>query len=159
MRARTESALLLVAAALVCAFVASFALGMLRDDPMADAEPPVRIADPPPASPAVDVAEAGARVEVLNASGTSGLARRATDVLRAAGFDVVYFGNASGATAAAADSGSVVIDRIEDRARAQAVARALGIARVLTRADTFLLLDATVVLGTDWPARPDSTER
>ena len=159
MRARTESALLLVAAAIVCAFIASFVLGMLRDDPAADAAPPVRIADPPPAAPALELAEAGARVEVLNASGTSGLARRATDALRAAGFDVVYFGNASGATAAAADSGSVVIDRIEDVTRAQAVARALGIARVLTRADTSLLLDATVVLGKDWPARPDSTER
>jgi LytR cell envelope-related transcriptional attenuator len=160
MRARTESALLLVAAALVCAFVASFALGMLAGDDPAGGEPQVRIADPPPASPPpVRVTEAAARVEVLNASGTSGLARRATEALRTAGFDVVYFGNASGATAASADSGSIVIDRIGELARAEAVARALGIGRVITRADASLLLDATVVLGKDWPVRPDSMER
>jgi len=160
MRARTESAILLVAGALVCAFVTSFALGMFSGDPADDAQPQVRIADPPPAAPpAVRVPEADARVEVLNASGTAGLARRATDALRTAGFDVVFFGNASGATAAAADSGSVVIDRIGNAERAQAVARALGISRVVTRADSSLLLDATVVLGRDWPARPASTQR
>jgi hypothetical protein len=160
MRARTESALLLVAGALVCAFIGSFALGMLAGDTGPPDDGEVRSADPPPASPpALHIGEPGARVEVLNASGTAGLARRATEALRAAGFDVVYFGNAGPATAASADSGSVVIDRIADPVRARAVADALGIARVITTEDSTLLLDATVVIGKDWLQPPDSLGR
>ena len=92
---------------------------------------------------------ARARVEVLNAAGTAGLARLATHTLRTAGFDVVYFGNAAGERA---DS-SVVIDRVGDVERARAVAAALGIERVVTQPDSTLYLDVSVVLGREWRPR------
>jgi hypothetical protein len=86
------------------------------------------------------------RVEVLNASGRGGMARAATEHLRDGGFDVVFFGNASGFDG---DS-SVVIDRIGDDAIARAAARRLDITRVITQRDTTLFLDATVIVGRDW---------
>lgn len=85
-------------------------------------------------------------MEVLNAAGRPGLARRGTERLRARGFDVVYFGNATGDRA---DS-SVVIDRTGNLAAARAVADALGIRNVISRPDFNLYLDATVVLASDW---------
>jgi hypothetical protein len=151
MRARTESALLVVALALVGAFVASFALGLIGERAPDSAEPPVSAADAAPAASAPDTttppAEPAVRVEVLNASGASGLARRATDVLRRAGFDVVFYGNAP--DSASADS-TVVLDRGGDSGRAVAVARALGTGSVRTAVDSTLLLDVTVWLGRDW---------
>ena len=85
------------------------------------------------------------RVEVLNAAGRAGLAREATRTLRDAGFDVVYFGNSTAGT----DS-SVVIHRAGSVEVAHAAAAALGIRQVVTREDTTLLVDATVILGSDW---------
>ena len=90
------------------------------------------------------------KVEVLNASGKTGLARRATFALRDAGFDVVRFDNAEhrDSTLVLARSGR------EDWARL--VARALGGARVESRPDSLRYLDVTVLLGADWrpPAKP-----
>jgi hypothetical protein len=85
------------------------------------------------------------RVEVLNGAGVPGLARDVTRDLRAAGFDVVYYGNA---TRSDQDS-TLVIDRIGNPAAAAAVAAALGVMRVETALDTTLYLEATVVLGRD----------
>jgi hypothetical protein len=153
MRARTESALLVVALALAGAFVASFALGIIGDrTPDSREPPPVSATDPAPASTVPDSstpAEPAVRVEVLNASGESGLARRATDVLRRAGFDVVFYGNAPDSVSA--DS-TVVLDRVGEAARAQAVARALGLGTVRSLVDPALVLDVTVWLGKDWAA-------
>lgn len=131
-----------VVALLVCiAFVASFGLGLGRGSA------------PPPADligdnglQVIDAPVAAGRVEVLNGSGRSGMARAVTGRLRAAGFDVVFFGNAP----ASAGDTTVVIDRIGDDAVARAVAEHLGIGRVISQPDTALYLDATVVLGTDW---------
>jgi hypothetical protein len=93
------------------------------------------------------------RIEVLNGAGVPGLARDATDRLRGVGFDVVFFGNAGRFD----HSRSVVLDRTGDLARARAVATALGIDSVATAVDSLLYVDATVVLGSDWPpAPPDS---
>jgi hypothetical protein len=143
-----------VALLLCAAFIASFLFG-LGGRPAAPTESGATIiADPePPLRPA-------GRVEVLNASGRTGLARAVTDRLRAGGFDVVYFGNA----AASAGDSSVVLDRIGNDAVARAAARHLGIAAVRTEPDTALFLDATVIVGKDWrtaqddvaPADPDS---
>jgi len=92
------------------------------------------------------------RVEVLNAAGVTGLARRATGTLRDAGFDVVQFGNAR---SFARDS-SVVIDRVGRTDLAQAVANVLGIGNVLSEPDPNLYVEVTVLLGSNWS---DSTAR
>jgi hypothetical protein len=90
------------------------------------------------------------RVEVLNGSGKSGLARGATDLLREGGFDVVYFGNAK---ESGLDS-SVVLDRVGRVDMARAVADALGIRSVASAPDSNLYLDVTVMLGAEW-SRPN----
>ena len=91
------------------------------------------------------------RVEVLNATATRGLARRATAVLRDRGFDVVYFGN----TADRRDS-TLVLDRSGKPDLAANVVAALGAGRVEARPDTSRYLDATVLIGADWraPSKP-----
>lgn len=96
--------------------------------------------------PVVEPAAGRVRVEVLNASGRTGLARVATRHLRDRGFDVVSFGNASGR----AGQPSQVIDRVGKRAAAGDVAEALGIGRVTEEPDSSVMVDATVVLGKDW---------
>lgn len=91
------------------------------------------------------------KVEVLNASGQRGLARRATFALRDAGFDVVRFGN----DPVPRDS-TLVLSRSGHDDWAGLVARALGGARVESRPDSSRYLDVTVLLGADWrpPAKP-----
>ena len=91
------------------------------------------------------------KVEVLNASGLSGVALDATRLLRDLGFDVVYYGNAG----TYSDDPSVVLDRVGDLAKAQAVGGALGIPLARTELDSTLLLDLTVRLGPDWQ-RPEA---
>ncbi len=87
------------------------------------------------------------RVEVLNAGGIPGAAARARDLLRDAGFDVVYYGNA----ATFGRDTSVVLDRVGGLASAEAVGRSLSVASVSSEPDTSLLVDVTVLIGTDWP--------
>lgn len=98
------------------------------------------------------------RVEVLNAAGITGLARAATERIRSAGYDVVYFGNAS----SFGRDTSVVLDRSGRPDAARAVAAAVDVPLVLERPDTSLYLDVTVIIGRDWsgiPAAADSTPR
>lgn len=139
LRSKAEVAAAVLAFALCAAFVVSFIFG-LRDDAPPPAEPQ---AGPPELT--VPAPDAG-KIEVLNASGRSGVARTATDRLRAAGFDVVYFGNA-----AVPGDTSIVLARTNDDAVARDAARRLGIAQVRTQPDSTMFLDATVVLGNDWP--------
>jgi LytR cell envelope-related transcriptional attenuator len=91
------------------------------------------------------------RVQVLNATPTRGLARRATGYLRDRGFDVVDV-----ATAPHARDSTLVIDRSGHPEWAQLVARALGAAAVVARLDSSRYLDVTVLVGRDWtpPAEP-----
>lgn len=103
------------------------------------------VADGAP-GPVAEPAAGRVRVEVLNASGRTGLARVATRHLRDRGFDVVSFGNASGR----AGQPSQVIDRVGKRDAADDVAEALGIGRVVAEPDSSVMVDATVVLGKDW---------
>jgi hypothetical protein len=140
-RSRLESTAVLVALLMCAAFVASFLFGLRGSPPVAVLNPPSATQQEPP------VRSAG-RVEVLNASGRAGLARAATDRLRHAGYDVVFFGNAP---AAAGDS-SIVLDRTGTDAVARAAASHLGIAAVATCVDTTLFVDATVIIGADWAA-------
>jgi len=95
------------------------------------------------------------RVEVLNAGGVPGMAAEARDRLRDVGFDVVYYGNAS----RFGEETSVVLHRSGERAFAEAVARALGIAEVQTQLDPSLLLEVTVRLGVNWAEERDHSAR
>jgi|GEM_PF-339484 len=88
------------------------------------------------------------RVEVLNAGGVPGMAAQATDHLREAGFDVVYFGNAR----AFGREETTVLDRTGNPEAARAVARALGVDGVQQSLDPDLLVDVTVLLGSGWSA-------
>jgi hypothetical protein len=90
------------------------------------------------------------KVEVLNATQTRGLARRATAYLRDRGFDVVGSGNVAEQRA-----NTVVYDRSSHPEWARLVGRAMG-APVVARPDTSRYLDVTVLLGSDWrpPALP-----
>lgn len=85
------------------------------------------------------------KVEVLNASGIRGLARRGTFHVRDLGFDVV----ASGNHAERLDS-TVVIVRSGRMDWGELAAKALGGARIETRPDSSRYLDLTILLGTAW---------
>lgn len=89
-------------------------------------------------------------VEVLNANGRAGDARVGTRVLRQAGIDVVYFGNA-------AESGldsTLIIVRRGTRRVGERVRDALGRGRIEIQLDSARLLDASVLLGADFsPSR------
>ena len=94
-------------------------------------------------------ADARVKIEVLNASGERGLARRAMRYLRDRGFDVVSVGNA----ATRSDS-SVVYDWSGHPAWAAQAVRALGGARVESRPDSSRFLDLTLVLGASFRPPP-----
>ena len=91
------------------------------------------------------------RVQVINATRTRGLARRATMHLRDRGFDVVETGTESKTL----DS-TVVVDRSGHPEWARLVARALGGGRLESRPDSSRYLDVTVLLGASWrpPTEP-----
>ena len=111
----------------------------LNEAPRVPQEPP-----PPPLGVRV-------RVEVLNGGGQAGVARAATELLRDAGFDVVFFGNAGSFD----QDSSLVLDRVGEPAWASAVAEALGIHNLRSEPNPNLYLDVSVVLGRDWVA-PDT---
>jgi hypothetical protein len=91
------------------------------------------------------------RVQVLNATRTRGLARRAMLYLRDQGFDVVEVGT----TSTTRDT-TLVLDRSRHPEWARNVATSLGMARIETRPDTSRYLDVTVLIGSSWrpPAQP-----
>jgi hypothetical protein len=88
------------------------------------------------------------KVEVLNATQTRGLARKATLYLRDRGFDVVGSGNVSEQR-----TKTVVYARSGHAEWARLVGRAMG-APVVARPDSSRYLDVTVLIGADW--RPPS---
>jgi hypothetical protein len=88
-------------------------------------------------------------VEVLNASGRDGDARAGTRVLRRAGIDVVYFGNADQIL----DSTRILVRRGDARL-GERVRAVLRVGRVETAPDSGRLLDASVLLGADFTAPP-----
>lgn len=150
-----RSAALFVALALVAAFLVSAIAGIEHTGASRAAD---LAADHAAREASIDQARALAdarsvpaaatiRIEVLNGAGRAGLARDATHRLRGDGFDVVFYGNA----ARFDHSTSLVLARTGDLERARAVAASLGIDSVAVEPDSTLLLDATVVLGADWP--------
>ena len=90
-----------------------------------------------------------ARVEVLNGAGESGAAQEAAEILRGAGFDVVYFGNAADFD----NPQTRVIARVGNGGRADSVAGWLRVSRLESDLDPTMHLDATIVLGADWRRR------
>ena len=85
-------------------------------------------------------------VEVLNASGRTGLARQATRMLRRAGVDVVYLGNAPYDTLTA----SVILARDGDTVQSARVAELLGVSGTRVAPDSVRRVDVTVLLGRDF---------
>lgn len=91
-------------------------------------------------------APAGLRVvvEVLNASGTAGLAKRATFLLRDRGFDVVVWAN----DPAGRRSETLILDYTNKPEAADRLARVLGGARIERGRDSLERgLDLTVKIG------------
>src|SRR5207302_1581751 len=86
-------------------------------------------------------------VEVLNASGTPGLAKVGTRMLRRAGIDVLTYGNAP-ETVGALDSTRIVVRRGTEEV-GRRVRRALGLGRVVVQLDSARLLDASVLRAPD----------
>jgi hypothetical protein len=89
------------------------------------------------------------KVEVLNASGQRGVARRAMLYLRQLGFDVVSVGNAP-----ARSESSTVVVRSGRADWGELAARAVGGARVEIRADSLQYLDLTLLLGAQFRTPP-----
>jgi hypothetical protein len=146
---RLQTVALFVAIAAVGALLASLGYGVWQHFHPPAPTAPVSADGGQPAAP-VRPPTGRVRVQVLNATRTSGLARTATDVLRDRGFDVVEMGNARGFS----PDSSVVLDRVGHVEPARQVADALGIRRVESKRDSNLVLDVTVVLGSDWRVPP-----
>jgi hypothetical protein len=89
------------------------------------------------------------RVEIINATRTSGLARRVMRLLRDRGFDVVKY-----TTSGTLQDSTIVLDRSGNPEWARLVGQALGGARVEARPDTSRYVDVTVVLGATWRPPP-----
>ena len=91
------------------------------------------------------------KVQVLNGTKTRGLARRATQLLRDRGFDVVDMGNTSDSS-----DTTLVYDLSGHPDWAERVARNFTPSRVQMRPDSSRYLDVSVVLGAAWrpPAKP-----
>ena len=88
------------------------------------------------------------RVQVLNATMVRGLGRRATELLRDRGFDVVEVGTAS---ARERGDSTFILDRSGHPDWAARVAAAMGSgARVISRPDSSRYLDVTVLVGATW---------
>jgi hypothetical protein len=91
------------------------------------------------------------RVQVLNATKTRGLARRATMLLRDRGFDVVETG-----TLQQTRDTTLVLDLSGHPDWANRIAQILAPATVTARPDSSRYLDIAIVLGNSWrpPAQP-----
>src|SRR5204863_3977354 len=85
-------------------------------------------------------------VEVLNANGRAGDARIGTRLLRRAGIDEVYFGNAG---ENGLDSTRIIVRRGAEQV-GERVRAALGQGRVEVQLDSAKLLDVSVLLGLDF---------
>jgi len=106
--------------------------------------PPRALAVPGDKGPAVTV-------EVLNASGKSGLARTGTRLLRSSGIDVVNYFTAPG-DVGTLDSTRILVRRGSQSA-GEAVRKALKLGTVILKADSTRLVDVSVLLGADFAAR------
>jgi LytR cell envelope-related transcriptional attenuator len=105
----------------------------------------------PPAPQVRAPDSARVRVQVLNGTKVRGLARRATQLLRDRGFDVVETGTISDSR-----DTTLVLDVSGHPDWANRVAKLFPPSRVQARTDSSRYLDVVVVLGASWrpPAKP-----
>lgn len=102
-----------------------------------------------PADPAPAPLSERVKVEVLNGSGESGVARLVADRLVEMGFDVVAVDNADHFD----HPSTRVLDRSGRPGAGERVAAAVGADSVAIALDRDLFLDATVIVGADWRLR------
>ncbi len=112
-----------------------------------DAGPAPETLDRRPVTPGIDALDERISVEVLNGAGDRGAAEEVAKRLRRMGFDVKTYGNAK--------SFDQVRTRILDRSgrtnAATVVSDSLGGVEIVVEPKPELYLDATLVLGKDWP--------
>jgi len=139
-RARGRAALVAAAVVLVAAGAIAWWLSARGSAPRGSAAAPLSVLRPTVRAPeGVRV-----RVQVLNATRTRGLARRATRYLRDRGFDVVEVGT----TGEQRDT-TLVLDRSGHPEWSALVGRLFD-APVESRPDSSRYLDVTVLLGASW---------
>jgi hypothetical protein len=88
-------------------------------------------------------------VEVLNGSGTPGVANKIADCLRTKGFDVKNIGNAPTWNYPV----TIVVARTADLASAQQIGAALKTDKVIMMRDTLSIYDVDVFVGADYAER------
>lgn len=89
------------------------------------------------------------RLEILNGTGTAGLARRTAELFRSYGFDVVIVGNAASTDVA----NTVVVDRVGNEVFANRTAEIIRASVINRELDGQSGVDVTVVLGEDFDGR------
>ena len=145
---RGRRGLLAIGAVIVTAAVA-LSVWYLRGDrePSAPAPMVVTIADTLARAP-VGVR---VRVRVVNTTSVQGLAKRATNVLRAFGYDVVEFEGGKGAQA-----GTVIAVHTAHADWGARIQRAMGVGLIELQPDTSRMVDVSVFVGSDWqpPSQP-----
>jgi len=86
------------------------------------------------------------RVEVINAAGAPGLARKVTFLLRKRGFDVVYYGNSREKLAH-----TVIVERVDSTLQnATALGGVIGCNNIMLDYDPDKLLEVSLLLGRDY---------
>jgi hypothetical protein len=89
------------------------------------------------------------RIQVLNGSGVSGVARRVADFLRNKGFDVKNTGNAPTSNY----EHTIVVSRTSDMKNAQRIGSALKTDKVIMMRDSLSIYDVDVFIGADYAER------
>ncbi|MEO0198455.1 MAG: LytR C-terminal domain-containing protein [candidate division WOR-3 bacterium] len=86
------------------------------------------------------------RIEVINASGVKGLARKVTVLLREEGFDVIYYAHIDSTI-----EKTVVVERSDSSlTHARHLAKWLGVKEVALEWDFDKISDCSLVIGTDF---------
>ncbi|MEO5799054.1 MAG: LytR C-terminal domain-containing protein [Gemmatimonadales bacterium] len=109
---------------------------LMRPTPRPTGPDPVRVWQPLPHR---------VEIEVLNSGGVIGAGRAGMLLLRRAGLDVVYLGNADSAHRGR-DRNQVLVRR-NDTAGVGRIVEALGDAEVIHQVDSSRMVDVTVLLG------------
>jgi hypothetical protein len=146
MRDRFQTLLFALVLMGVGALVASFWLEWREPRLTEDTAATLAPEETSPLEPAEADADGRLRVEVLNSSGDRGAARLVAERLRQAGFDVVYFGNASSFDR----QFTRVVNRSGETGLARRIADSVGVDSVGTDVNPELYLDASIYLGRDW---------